>query len=257
MDGRDLKALWRSGRPSFGAWMTMAEPVVASVLANAGYEWVIVDAEHMPYNPRDLRDLVLLLKGRGVVPIVRVTENSPSLIKQVLDWGAEGVVVPLLHTGEDARRAAQACRYPPDGIRGWNPRDATNLFCEADYRQTFNDRVICMVQVEHIEAVQNLQDIVAVPGVDAVLIGPADLSFSMGHPLQADHPDVQQAIAQTIAGCRAARIPVGIAPGGSVADLVGWVRCGVDFLMIGFDFVWLAAGAEQTLKDMRAATGGR
>ncbi|MDI7275841.1 MAG: aldolase/citrate lyase family protein, partial [Anaerolineae bacterium] len=207
MDGRELKALWRSGTPSFGAWITLCDPAVAAVVCNAGYEWVIVDAEHMPYNPQTLRDVIGVIRARGVLPIVRVADNDVALIKQTLDWGAEGIMVPLLRTAEDARRAVAACRYPPQGVRGWNPRDATNYYRDAaHYASTINERVIAMLQVEHADAVRNLDAILATPGVDAILIGPADLSFSLGHPLQVEHPEVQQAIDLTIARCRAAGV---------------------------------------------------
>jgi 2-keto-3-deoxy-L-rhamnonate aldolase RhmA len=258
MDGRELKALWRSGTASFGAWITLADPAAAAAVCNAGYEWVIVDAEHMPYSPESLRSVIAAVRARDTVPIVRVTENNAALIKQTLDWGAEGVMVPLLRSVEDARRAAAACRYPPLGVRGWNPRDATNYYQDVrEYAETFNDRVIAMLQVEHIDAVNNLDGFLAVPGVDCILIGPADLSFSLGHPLQPDHPEVQLAIDTTIAKCKAAGVPVGIAPGGTVEDLVGWIRRGIDFLPLGFDIIWISQGGHAMLERLREATGGR
>ncbi len=258
MDGKELKALWRSGTPSFGAWITLCDPAVAAIICNSGYEWVLIDNEHMPFNPETLRDIVALIRARGVVPLVRVTDNSPALIKQTLDWGAEGIMVPLLRTVEDARWAAAACRYPPQGVRGWNPRDATNYFRDAEeYRQTINERVIAMLQVEHTDAVTNLDGFLATPGVDSILIGPADLSYSLGHPLQIDHPEVRLAIDTTIAKCRAAGVPVGIAAGSTAEDFQAWIRRGIDFITIGFDYGWLAEGSRAILRRMREATGGR
>lgn len=258
MDGRELKALWRSGTPSFGAWITLSDPAAAAVVCNIGYEWVIVDAEHMPYNPETLREVVATIRARGVVPIVRVTDNSAALIKQTLDWGAEGIMVPLLRTVEDAGRAAAACRYPPEGVRGWNPRDASNYFHDSEhYARTINERVIVMLQVEHIDAVNNLGGFLATPGVDSILIGPADLSYSLGHPLQLDHPDVQLAINTTITKCSAAGIPVGIAPGGTADDYVRWIKRGINFIPIGFDFGWIAEAGATILRQMRERTGGR
>ena len=258
MNGIELKTLWRGGTPSYGAWITLCDPAVAAIVCNAGYEWVIVDAEHMPYNPQTLRDIVGVIRARGVVPIVRVADNNAALIKQTLDWGAEGIMIPLLRTAEEARKAVAACRYPPLGIRGWNPRDATDYFRDtAHYAGTINERVIVMLQVEHTDAVRNLDDILAVPGVDAILIGPADLSFSLGHPLDIAHPEVQQAIDLTIAKCRAAGVPVGIAPGGGPEELLGWVRRGISFLPLGFDYAWISEAGAAVLRRMREATGGR
>jgi 2-keto-3-deoxy-L-rhamnonate aldolase RhmA len=257
MDGRDLKAFWKSGKPSFGAWVTLNDPAVAAVICNAGYDWVLIDAEHMPYNPQTLRDIMALVRARGVVPIVRVADNDMALIKQTLDWGAEGIMIPLLRTVEDARRAAAACRYPPQGVRGWNPRDASNFFQDAEYGRTINERVIAMLQVEHAEAVSNLDAFLATPGVDCILIGPADLSHSLGHPLQIDHPEVRQAIDTTFAKCRAAGVPVGIAAGSSAEDFHGFLKRGANFLLLGFDYKWIADGSRAILQQMRKETGGR
>lgn len=258
MDGRELKAIWRSGTASLGAWITLTDPAVAAVICNAGYEWVLIDAEHMPYNPETLRNIIAVVRSKGVVAVVRVTDNSPALIKQTLDWGAEGVMIPLLRTVEDARRAAAACRYPPHGMRGWNPRDATDYYHDvAHYQGTINERVIAMLQVEHIDAVNNLDGFLATPGVDCILIGPADLSYSLGHPLEIDHPEVQLAIDATIAKCKAAGIPVGIAPGGTPEELAGWIRRGIDFLPIGSDVGWISAGGAAMLQRTRELTGGR
>jgi 4-hydroxy-2-oxoheptanedioate aldolase len=258
MDGRELKEIWRSGTPSFGAWVTCTDPTVAAVMCNVGYEWVLIDAEHHPYNPESLREVLAVISARGVVPIVRVTGNDPALIKQTLDFGAEGIMVPLLRTVEEARRAAAACRYPPQGIRGFNPRDASNFYHDIDhYVRTINERVIAMLQVEHIDAVNSLDDFLATPGLDCILIGPADLSYSLGVPLQADHPQVQNAIHTTISKCNAAGVPVGIAIDGTAEDFVGWIQRGINFLLLGADYDWITLAGGAILRQMREATGGR
>lgn len=258
MDGKELKEIWQSGVASFGAWITSTDLTIAAVICNIGYEWVIVDTEHHPYNPETLREILATIRYRGVIPIVRVADNNAALIKQALDFGAEGVVVPLLRTGEDARRAAASCRYPPLGIRGFNPRDASNFFKDFDlYFRTINERVIVMLQVEHIDAVNNLDEFLATPGVDCILIGPADLSFSLGIPLQIRHPKVQQAINATIAKCNAAKIPVGIAVDGTAEDFIGWIRRGIRFVVLGADYDWITQAGGAILRHMREATGGR
>jgi len=258
MDGRDLKQTWKKSIPSFGAGITCTDPTVAAVVCNLGYEWVLIEAEHCPYNPETLREILAVIRARGVVPIVRVTDNNTSLIKQALDLGAEGIMVPLLHTAEDARRAVAACRYPPQGIRGFTPRDASNFFKDIDYyMSTINERVIAMLQVEHIDAVNNLDSILATPGIDCILIGPGDLSFSLGHPLQSQHPDVQNAIQTTIAKCNAAKIPVGIWADGTAEDFANWVRRGINFQLIGDDCTWISQSGGAILSKMRELTGGR
>jgi 2-keto-3-deoxy-L-rhamnonate aldolase RhmA len=258
MDGRELKQIWRSGVPSFGAAITSTDPAIAAMVSNIGYDWVLIEAEHCPYHLETLREILATVRARGVVPIVRVTDNSISLIKQTLDLGAEGVMVPQLRTVDEARRAAAACRYPPQGVRGFTPREASNYFKEIDhYVSTINDRVIAMLQVEHIDAVNNLDSFLAIPGVDCILIGPGDLSFSLGHPLQANHPEVQAAIARTIAACNAAGMPVGIWVDGTAEELAGWIKRGINFLLIGDDGTWIAQAGRAILQRMREITGGR
>jgi 2-keto-3-deoxy-L-rhamnonate aldolase RhmA len=258
MDGKELKAVWRSGKPSFGAWVTCTDPTVAAVICNAGYEWVIIDAEHHPFSSETLREIAAVVKARAAVPIVRVADNNAALIKHTLDLGAEGIVIPLLRTVEDAQRAVAACRYPPRGIRGFNPRDASNFFKDFDhYISTIDDRVIAMLQVEHIDAVNNLDGFLATPGVDCILIGPADLSYSLGAPLQSRHPKVQEAISTTIAKCNAAGIPVGIAADGTAEDYIVWIKRGVNFLLLGADYDWITMAGGAILRQMREATGGR
>lgn len=258
MDGRELKEIWRSGKPSFGAWVTLTDPAAAAVICNIGYEWVMIDAEHHPYNPETLREILAAINSRGAVSIVRVADNDNALIKQTLDFGAEGIMVPLLRTVEDAHRAAAACRYPLLGVRGFNPRDASNFFQDFEhYTSTINDRVIVMLQVEHIDAVNNLDSFLATPGLDCILIGPADLSYSMGFPLQTDHPEVQEAIDRTISKCNAAGIPVGTAVEGTAEDFVGWIERGLNFMVLGADYDWITQAGGAILREMREATGGR
>ncbi len=236
----------------------MTDPAVAAVICNIGYEWVIIDTEHQPFNPETLRDIIAAVRARNSAPVVRVPSNNAATIKQALDFGAEGVVVPLLQTASDARAAVAACRYPPDGIRGWNPRDASNFFKDTEsYLETINDRVVVILQVEHIEAVHNLDGILAVPGIGGILIGPADLSYSMGLPRQTAHPEVQAAIKTTITKCNAAGVPVGIVLDKTPEELAAWIRGGLNFLMLGFDYEWITKSGKAVLDRMRTLTGGR
>ncbi len=258
MNGRQLKEIWHNGKPSFGAWITCGDPAIAAAVCNAGYEWVFVDAEHCPYSPERLREVIAAIRLREVVPIVRVADNDAAIVKQVLDLGAEGIVVPLLMTADDARRAVAACRYPPLGVRGFNPRDASNCMHDLDeYRTTIDERVVVVVQVEHRDAVANLDGILATTGIDGVLIGPADLSYSLGFPLQVRHPRVEEAIVTTIKKCNAAGVPVGITVYGGIQDFLYWLGHGLNFITLGFDFDWVSQGAKAVIDEMRAATGGR
>jgi 2-keto-3-deoxy-L-rhamnonate aldolase RhmA len=258
MDGKELQTIWRSGRPSFGAWVTITDPTAAAVICNIGYEWVMIDTEHHPFNPESLREIISVVRARNVVPIVRVPSNNSATIKQTLDFGAEGIIVPLLHSAAEAQAAVAACRYPPYGIRGYNPRDASNFFNNTeDYIKTINERVVVILQVEHIDAVNNLDGILATPGLGGILLGPADLSHSMGLPLQTAHPDVQAAMKTTIEKCNAAGIPVGTFMKGTPEEWASWMRGGINFLPLGVDYDWITLGGKAILDQMRTLTGGR
>ena len=258
MDGRELKEVWRSGAKSFGAALTSTDLAIAAMLCNMGYEWILIDTEHQPYSNETLRDMLEVINRRGVVPIVRVRENNAALIKQALDFGAEGIMIPMLRTPAEARQAAEACRYPPQGIRGFAPREACNYFREMDhYLATINDRVIAMLQVEHIDAVNQIDAFLETPGLDCILIGPADLSFSMGFPMQLDHPDVVAAIQKVIDRCRAAGVPVGSWIGFTVEEKSEWMARGLDFLVAGADVEWMDMAGTAMLQQLREATGGR
>jgi 4-hydroxy-2-oxoheptanedioate aldolase len=260
MNGTDLKGLWKTGRPSFGGWISLTDPAVAAIMANAGFDWVYIDGEHNPFNPETLRNILLILRDRGTVGIVRVREVDEAIVKQVLDWGAEGILFPMIRTASDARRAVAACRYPPVGVRGFNPREASNFFKNLDsYLATANDRILAILQVELAEAVANLDEILRVPGVDGIMIGPMDLSYSLGVPRQLNHPLMQAAINTTIQKTRAAGLPVGMTWKDSDAGYFDYLARGLVFISPYADADFLRAAADDWLRRMQAApplTGG-
>jgi len=250
MNGLELKQKWQQHIPSFGAFLTSTDPVIATEMCNIGFEWLIIDVEHNPFNPETLRDQIRILLTRGVVPIVRVAEHSISLIKQVLDYGAEGIMIPMLRSVEDFQQGVLACRYPPEGVRGFNPRDPTNNFHQVqEYLADINQRVIVMPQVEHIDAVNNIDAILEVSGIDAILIGPADLSFSMSVPNQIDMPKVQTAIQTVIDKGNEKGIPMGIAVFGTPPVFIEWVKRGITFQLVGTDYGYVYAGGRPILEE--------
>ena len=253
MDGAELKQVWRSGQPSFGAWVTLTDPAATVVMCNAGYEWLMIDLEHAPFNVETLRNLILIMRCKGVVPLVRVRENDEAIIMEVLDLGAEGIAVPLIRTVEDARRAVMACHYPPLGSRGFGPRNASDFFKNLEhYRSTIEKRVMVILWLEHIDAVINLDEILQVPGVDALVLGPIDLSYSMGLPWQISHPKVQEAIDATIAKSRAADIPVGISV--TAEDFEHWCARGINIVFLGSDFEFIMQAGSSILNQVRGGT---
>jgi 2-keto-3-deoxy-L-rhamnonate aldolase RhmA len=255
MNGRELKDLWNSGQPSIGAWVTLTDPAVAAMMGNLGFDWLFIDAEHNPFNPEVLRTLLVLLRDRNVATIVRVRKVDEALAKQVLDWGATGVMFPMVRSAADAGLAVASCRYPPAGIRGFNPREASNYFKDLDhYLLTANDHTVVVLQVEHADAVNNLAQIAQIPGIDSLMIGPADLSYSLGVPLQRTHATMQAAIETTIRIGQAAGIPVGMTWEDSDAGYADFLRRGLAYISPYADTDFLTMAGGKWLESMRKIT---
>jgi len=189
-----------------GSWITIGNPTVAEILSNAGYDWLVIDLEHTTISLDQAGDLIRIIDLSGSVPLVRLTSNDENQIKRVMDAGAKGVIVPMVNSSEDAKLAVAATRYAPLGNRG------VGLARAQGYGTSFNDYFewqsdvdngpIVVVQIEHIEAVKNLEEILCVDGVDAFIIGPYDLSCSMNIPGQFNHPKFKKTIEHiTNIGC--------------------------------------------------------
>jgi 2-dehydro-3-deoxyglucarate aldolase/4-hydroxy-2-oxoheptanedioate aldolase len=248
----------RAGQLCLGTCVTFTDPTVTEALTNV-FDFVWIDTEHNPQSLEAVQAHIMATKGSDTTPLVRVPWNDPVLIKPVLDVGAAGVIVPLIRTADDARRAVAACKYPPEGIRGYGPRRPTNYGRDGGpaYCRAANEAVVIIVQIEHGEAVANIDAILAVPGLTSVVIGPNDLAGSLGHPGESRHPDVLEAIETVLGAGRRASVPVGMAVGGDLAILTGWVDRGVSWLAVGADFLLLlqaAGGLSRSLREHRRPT---
>ena len=246
-----------------GLWLCLAYAYSTEILAGTGYDWLLVDGEHAP---NDLRSTLHQLQAiasatsalppgiRAPHPVVRVPVGDASLIKQVLDLGAQTVLVPMVDTAEQARQLVRATRYAPEGMRGMGSALARSSRWQAypDYVHEANAQVCLLVQAETVEAVGNLDAIAATPGVDGVFIGPADLSASMGHPGNPGHPDVQAAIHDGIRRI----LHAGKAPGilATTEDQARtWLAAGAVFVAVGVDTMLLASAATDLLARFRRA----
>lgn len=239
--------------PVLGTCISFSDPTVTEALATV-LDFVWIDSEHGPMSLETVQGHVVATKGSQVAPLVRVAWNDPVLIKPVLDLGAAGVIVPLIRTADDARQAVAACRYPPEGIRGFGPRRPARFghWRGSDYVAAANREVIVCVQIEHVDAVRNIDEIVRVPGLTTVVIGPNDLSGSLGHMTEVDHPDVQAAIDRVIAACARVGLPLGIAIGGDPASLARWIERGVKWISVAADFVVLVQAMGEIAGTIRA-----
>lgn len=192
-----LKARMARRELTVGSWITLGHPGIAEIMAGAGFDWLTVDMEHSAIGIADAQRLIQVIELSGVAPLVRVGDNDPIIIKRVLDAGAHGVIVPMVNSRSDAERAVAAAYYPPRGRRGVGLARAQGYGADFEgYRKRAEERTVVIVQVEHIDAVANLEAILSVDGVDGFIVGPYDLSGSLGVPGQFDHPDVAGALAR-------------------------------------------------------------
>jgi 2-keto-3-deoxy-L-rhamnonate aldolase RhmA len=245
------------GEVCFGTAITFTDPTISESLAG-DLDFVWIDAEHNALSLEAIQLHLLAVKGTTTFPLVRVAWNDPVLLKPVLDIGAPGVVIPLIRTAEDARLAVSACRYPPEGIRGFGPRRASRYGRDGgpEYCRQANDSIMVNVQIEHAEAVKNVDAILATEGLSGIVIGPNDLAASMGHTGHPTHPEVFRAIDTVVAKARAAKKFVGVGSGIERAALCDWARRGVQWLMMGADFVLLRRMALDTVAAVKADLNG-
>jgi 2-keto-3-deoxy-L-rhamnonate aldolase RhmA len=186
-----LKDKLKRNRLSIGSWITLAHPAIAEIMADAGFEWLVVDMEHSVITIREAEELIRIISLKNVTPLVRLTCLDPNQIKRVMDAGAAGVIVPMVKNVEEAKIAVQAVKYPPVGIRSVGLARAQGYGTRFDeYAESVNEKSIVIIQIEHIEAINNLEAILRVDGVDGTIIGPYDLSGSMGKPGRFEEWDV-------------------------------------------------------------------
>lgn len=204
-----LRAAWARGEVTHGAWCTSPSSVVAETIASAGYDYVCADLQHGAVDYSDAVHMFQAIRGQGSAPIARVPANDPATIGKVLDAGALGVVVPLVNTAEEAARAVAATRYPPFGGRSYGPVRAATVMGTRDARQL--EQVVVAVMVETREGLQNVEEIAAVPGLDAIYVGPADLALALDMPPAYERPEPEhtEAIERILQAC----LKNGIVPG--------------------------------------------
>ncbi len=188
----DLKSRLRSGETTIGSWLSFGSPLLAELMAKAGFDWLVIDMEHGASSVTELVQMCQVIGLCGVPPLVRVGENDPRLIKQAMDAGAAGVIVPMVNSATEAEAARDALYYPPRGKRGVGLTRAHEFGLGFDtYKDQANDNSILIVQIEHYRAVDEIEEILAVDGVDGFIVGPYDMSGSLGKPGEFDDPDVK------------------------------------------------------------------
>jgi 4-hydroxy-2-oxoheptanedioate aldolase len=214
MKNNSVRQRLKNGDATFGTWLTLPDPVAARLLAASGFDWITVELEHTPTTFETAALSYAMIAAGGCVPLARVPVNSFENIKRVLDTGAWGVIVPMVNSRAEAEAAVAASRFPPLGRRsvGGQLNAASFHTDQATYRKNANDEILVIVMIEHVEAVANAEAIITTPGIDAIFIGPNDLSNSMGQmpAFESDHPEFLAAIDRVRDLCRKHRVPVGI-----------------------------------------------
>lgn len=246
-----FKAALNQGRTQLGIWSSLCSPMVAELLAQSPFDWVLFDTEHSPI---EIAGLVPLLQAAGngsASPVVRPTWNDPILIKRVLDIGTQSILLPFVQNAEEAAEAVRSVRYPPEGRRGVaGLTRASGYGRTADYLATAAAEICIVVQVETGEALSNLPDIAATKGIDGVFVGPSDLSASLGHLGNPGHPDVQAEIRKAAGVIRSA----GTAPGilaTNAADAKRYLEWGYVFVACGVDLRILIQGVEDVYREVK------
>lgn len=232
-------------RPLAGMWVCSGSPLVAEICAGAGLDWLLIDMEHSPNGLESVLAQLQAAAAYPVTPVVRVPVNDTVVLKQVLDLGAQTVLVPMVSSAQEAQAAVEAVRYPPRGRRGVGSALARSARWNRieGYLTSADDHVSLFVQIETAAGVEAAGEIAAVDGVDGVFVGPSDLAASMGVLGQQSHPDVVAAVRRTFEAVRAAGKPVGVnAFDPQVAR--GYADDGAGFILVGADVALLARGSE-------------
>jgi 4-hydroxy-2-oxoheptanedioate aldolase len=231
-----LKRRLAAGETTFGCWLGMADPYAAEMAATCGFDWLLIDGEHAPNDLRSMLAQLQVIEPSPSLPVVRLRDDDPARIKQALDAGAQSLLIPMIETADQAERAVKATRYPPEGIRGVGSSlaRASRFSAIPDYLKTANDQICLILQIESRAGLAALDDILALPGIDCVFIGPSDLAADMGHLGNASHPEVRGAVMDALSRIAASGKAAGVL---STEDafIADCLNSGARFVGVGID----------------------
>lgn len=244
-----LREAWAHGRAALGAWLTIPSGFSAEIMAHAGFDWLCVDMQHGVIDYQQMVAMLQAVSTTDVTPLVRVPWNEPGIIGKTLDAGARGVIVPMVNSRAEAERAVWACRYAPAGGRSYGPLRA-NYYAGFDYYEHANDDVLCIVMIETRDAVAHVDEILSVGGIDAVYVGPADLSITLGLAPAPDHDAAifTDALARILEACRVHAVVPGIA--GNQKTAPKRVEQGFRLVEVASDARLLGMGAGDALRGV-------
>ncbi|MFN2486398.1 MAG: HpcH/HpaI aldolase/citrate lyase family protein [Acidimicrobiia bacterium] len=240
----------RRGKAVLGPVLTMTDEFVAELIGNAGFDFVLIDTQHSPIGIETLQRLMIALRSSQSTILVRIPWNDTAAICQVLDLGADGIIVPLVNSAADARRAVDAAKYPPEGNRSWGPRRAARIHGGPEiYGRTANDRIMILPQIETDDAVSNLDEILDVPGVSGIMIGPADLANSLGYSEDRSNSDVEKVIKQVLDRCLERGVPFGHFTN-TFERSREWIERGALITTCGIDVAYISNAIAEQLAEI-------
>jgi len=247
-----VKKALKEGKVVVGATVTAANPDVAATLAGAGFDFLWIEMEHSPLTLESVRSMILATRGLKAMPFTRVPVNELWTAKRALDIGSLGVIFPFTSTRELAEQAVKACKYPPQGLRGFGAALAASRWgmSGSDYAKFANENVLVVVIIEQKQAIDNIEQIASVPGVDVMFIGVNDLSFSLGVGGKTTDPIVEEAVSKVLAAGKKHNIPVGY-PAGNPAEINKRIAQGFRFFQASSDLGMMAAGARDVLSKIQ------
>jgi 2-keto-3-deoxy-L-rhamnonate aldolase RhmA len=246
----------RSGKVCVGTAITLSDPAVSELTAEAGYDFTWIDMEHAPLDMTATLGHVMALRGTTTAPFVRVRCNDVNVIKPVLDLAPAGIIIPAVNSADEARAAVRACKYPPLGVRGYGPRRGQRYgaIAQTEYLGIADQQILVMVQIEHIQAVNNLDSILAVRGLDGICLGPNDLSGSLGKLGKASDPEVIQAIDSVIEKVKRTQVFLGVSTGYSPETLPVWIEKGIQWINLNVDWANLFIQSKHVVDAVRKVT---
>lgn len=258
-----FRAKVQNGKTCIGVYISFSDPAISELFAEIGYDFTWIDMEHAPIDVNIALSHVMAFRGTNTAPFIRVQGNDPAFIKPVLDLRPAGIIFPMICTAKEAEQAVKSCKYPPRGMRGFCPRSGIR-FGGMDiptYLNEADNRTLVIIQIEHIDAVKNLDDILKVDGVDSICIGPMDLSGSMGILGQIDNPDYVKICDTVIEKVRKSDKMIGIAAGYDMAangeNVRQLIEKGVQWISLNTDFSNLYTYSKIVYNSARAFDNGK
>lgn len=243
----------KAGELTLGSWITIGHPNVAEILSNAGFDWLVIDIEHNPIDISMVQTLITTIQSKGVAALVRVNKNEEVVIKHVLDAGADGIIVPMICSKEDAIQAVDYAKYPPIGKRGVGLARAQQYGTGFEsYKKWVAEDLVVIAQIEHIDGINNLEEIISVDGIDGSIIGPYDLSGSMGMPGEFEKPVVKEALKRYIDICQKHGFPMGFhVVNTDPAKIQEKIDEGYRFIAYGTDFLFMGDTAIRGMNNLK------